>query len=705
MSFEKLRIFNPVADFLKIHKVGFLASFLILHSFLLQLFPILQKPLSFLASHVFKEDAFYYLVPAMDLSQGGSLSLSGEENPTNGYHPLWMIINILVTHLPVNTLLLPKIIVSLQWIISVTAWYIMFCILQIKNNPRDYLLLLISYVSWFCTPLSSIWLNGMESPLSALVIVLILWRLKSDNFQANWKLGLLVGLLALCRVDYLILAFILTIISLVANLSEFNLKRGLRQFSTLKLKKTFEFVLSYSLVITPYFISNILIFKTILPISGEVKDFYANESSQSGLRNIGVNYLNFLRNFVTNVSGGYLPRNITTFLTLLLVVLIISLSLKLLLKDQSTLDKMTSLLFLFVCINTFVVTFRLGSFSSDAYINWYYSLLYVALIFLGGLATCRMKILRLVPSQVISYLLISTIFLQHQIYQNERFSRTDKSPFVLLAEGLNSLTPQDARIASFSSGTMAFLIKENRRMFNLDGLINSKKFAEDYLVSGRLQKFLCENNIEYFADSSADLEVSALTWLKKGGVQTLFTPENSRLIDQGPSWGNQYLNIVEIGCGNIESVGEPNKGVKSIRYAVFRFNTQTQMENKVQDFKSLPLRIEKVTGEESQRAVSQPFKLSKGTYRVQVEGNLSDISNQTSLLTIEVGDWQSKVMLMQGDFPVFIDNATNFRKVIFFRSKNDLESIQFVVRNTYSFSAVEISKIEISKIPGYLVQD
>ena len=55
---------------------------------------LLGKPLDTLVGRILVDDAFYYLVPAQNFLEGRGTSLDGM-NPSNGYHPLWMLLAII----------------------------------------------------------------------------------------------------------------------------------------------------------------------------------------------------------------------------------------------------------------------------------------------------------------------------------------------------------------------------------------------------------------------------------------------------------------------------------------------------------------------------------------------------------------------------------------------------------------------------------
>jgi hypothetical protein len=72
------------------------------------------------------DDAFYYFKTAQNIAEGAGITFDGIA-PTNGFHPLWMIICVPVFALARFDLFLPlKILIILQGVINAISGYLLY---------------------------------------------------------------------------------------------------------------------------------------------------------------------------------------------------------------------------------------------------------------------------------------------------------------------------------------------------------------------------------------------------------------------------------------------------------------------------------------------------------------------------------------------------------------------------------------------------
>jgi hypothetical protein len=86
-----------------------------------------------------------------------------------------------------------------------------------------------------------------------------------------------------------------------------------------------------------------------------------------------------------------------------------------------------------------------------------------------------------------------------------------RSVFVEAGRWMNETLPPGARVATLSSGFVGFAAPRHH-VVNLDGLMNDRRYFEEYLRRGRVPDYVRDTRLEYFADYR---RVSA--W--RGGVQ------------------------------------------------------------------------------------------------------------------------------------------------------------------------------------------
>ncbi|MCX7975475.1 MAG: hypothetical protein N2646_00220 [Bellilinea sp.] len=145
------------------------------------------------------DDAFYYFQVARNISEGRGSSLDGI-NPSNGYHPLWMIILIPVFSLARFDLFLPlRMVVGISVLMTLSSGILLYRFLLKSIHPS---LAMLTGIFWvFFPPLHrSITQLGMESALNALCVIALISQtarlLEKPISQEVWRDRLLIGVTA-----------------------------------------------------------------------------------------------------------------------------------------------------------------------------------------------------------------------------------------------------------------------------------------------------------------------------------------------------------------------------------------------------------------------------------------------------------------------------------------------------------------------------
>jgi hypothetical protein len=149
------------------------------------------------------DDSFYYFTIARNAASGLGFTFDGL-TPTNGFHPLWMLILLLLWPLGgiqaalgagalfgACTVLLTHLLVSRA---SGSPWAGTAAAICTAANPALYV----------------VWLNGLETALALLALTLFLWyaarpAAPGGGTRRALTLGLLAGLTTLSRTDYVLL--------------------------------------------------------------------------------------------------------------------------------------------------------------------------------------------------------------------------------------------------------------------------------------------------------------------------------------------------------------------------------------------------------------------------------------------------------------------------------------------------------------------
>ena len=172
--------------------------------------------LSFSGAHYFpsrwftRDDAYYYFKVAQNISEGYG-STFDQINLTNGYHPLWMLINIPIFSLARFDLILPfRILIVVMGLISGTTSIMLYRWMRSQFHPA--IAALIAMLWGFGRNVHEIiYQQGMETGITALSIVGFLMVLQdlSKKEKLSLKDGLWFGfwglLLLLSRLDTLFL--------------------------------------------------------------------------------------------------------------------------------------------------------------------------------------------------------------------------------------------------------------------------------------------------------------------------------------------------------------------------------------------------------------------------------------------------------------------------------------------------------------------
>lgn len=164
-----------------------------------------------------RDDAYYYFKVAQNISEGSGSTFDGL-NPTNGYHPLWMLVCIPVFTLARLDLILPLrvLLVLLAALRAVTSILIYRTLKRRLSLP----VAILASAYWaFSYPIhATVYQQGLETGLAAFSLVLFLFLLEAFDRQQGRSgfsskqvavLGAAGVLLALSRLDLVFLAAIL----------------------------------------------------------------------------------------------------------------------------------------------------------------------------------------------------------------------------------------------------------------------------------------------------------------------------------------------------------------------------------------------------------------------------------------------------------------------------------------------------------------
>ncbi|TNE45997.1 MAG: hypothetical protein EP343_24835 [Deltaproteobacteria bacterium] len=180
------------------------------------------QPLDKLLSTFAADDMFYYMQIARNIAEGNGSTFDGV-TPTNGYHPVYMLVVLAVFGLfpGKSAAFYPQMSLTLLSVAGVATSFLLFAIVRRLANLR---IAFFVASAWLLNPyiLATVQL-GVEVPLSAFMFALSLWAYLrfSDNwlqrtprYLESFGIGVLLGVTCLCRTDSMFFAICLGLATL-----------------------------------------------------------------------------------------------------------------------------------------------------------------------------------------------------------------------------------------------------------------------------------------------------------------------------------------------------------------------------------------------------------------------------------------------------------------------------------------------------------
>jgi hypothetical protein len=161
-----------------------------------------------------RDDAYYYFKVAQNISEGYG-STFDRINPTNGYHPLWMLICIPIFALARFDLVLPlRILLLVMSGLSVATGILFYRLIGKVFAPAIGAIAALFWVFSFDV-LGIVYQHGLETGIAAFFVVLLVYKL--FGFEKSWRkndvsrkqilmLGTIAGLAMFSRLDLVFLA-------------------------------------------------------------------------------------------------------------------------------------------------------------------------------------------------------------------------------------------------------------------------------------------------------------------------------------------------------------------------------------------------------------------------------------------------------------------------------------------------------------------
>ena len=160
----------------------------------------------FLITELIPDDAFYYFAISRNTALGRGISFDGI-NPTNGIHPLWMVLLVPVFALVEGaaSVRAPLLIGAL---FDVAAGLLIYLVLRNSLRRAGLIAVPVAFVvfsMWMFSPFAIRQsLNGLETSLNLLLlttVIFLMMRLEVANFSSVIVVSAIWGLVLLSRTD------------------------------------------------------------------------------------------------------------------------------------------------------------------------------------------------------------------------------------------------------------------------------------------------------------------------------------------------------------------------------------------------------------------------------------------------------------------------------------------------------------------------
>ena len=161
-----------------------------------------------------RDDAYYYFKVAQNISEGHGSTFDGI-NPTNGYHPLWMLICVPIFALARLDLILPlRVLLLVMGGLSAATAILFYRLIGKVFTPAVGAIAAL-YWAFSYDVLVRIYQQGLETGIAVFFILLLVYKL--HEFETTWRnkpisnkqlltLGLIAMLVTLSRLDLIFLA-------------------------------------------------------------------------------------------------------------------------------------------------------------------------------------------------------------------------------------------------------------------------------------------------------------------------------------------------------------------------------------------------------------------------------------------------------------------------------------------------------------------
>lgn len=453
------------------------------------------RPFWIVDSFLLSDDTYFFFHIAKNWKEGHPFTEDGV-HLTNGFHPLFVFLIIPLFFIFPKDLILPvKSGLLILSFINVLSGLLIFLLVKDKwGKEAGFFSLLL----WSFSPtVIKENVNGMETALAVFFVVLSSWfylcKVRDSNSISNiFFLGILTGGAILARMDEIFLTFAIMLDFLLLKRKE-------------KLKKIVFLLLGVLIVILPWFIVNIILFNTILPVSGEAVKFQNLAFERFTLS--PSSYIKIILSGISVLLNSPVPiyiflRTMTGFLGIWKIAIYIACSFiagwlfyKILKNREYKLNELRFSLFFIISMILFYSFIIMAPFRYHP--RYYAPFSIFVTIFLAILLKKYLES----KFKIIIFVSLFLLFLPGLFRFG--FSKPEYYGFYPIGKWIDENLPDGTRVGSYQSGAMGYFGKD-KLVVNLDGVVNRDALMA--LKEGRSLDYVRSEHLEYIIDWDESFE-------------------------------------------------------------------------------------------------------------------------------------------------------------------------------------------------------
>jgi hypothetical protein len=478
-------------------------------------------PIEWLLRGTLADDPFYYFTIARHFVQGHGFSFDGVE-PTNGFHPLWMLVILPLFGAVRDPILVLHFVLTVSAVLDLLALLWLFRLLrELKISTPVSIGVAVLYAISPLSVSTSGSLNGLETALNLAVTIAFLTSYRrafvahDHTLAATVRLGCWAGFLLLARTDNVVL-LALTYASLLWH----------ERTARARIRRTFWSLVVGGFIAAPWLIWSVVRFGSLVQVSGRSIALFNRRSVESQGWTLLDYAVKQLRNLATIVT--YFPvyhLNLGSFArasagNLIIVTVLGCTAVHVYRKDSrrgqtALLNRLAPWCLPLAACPLFVLIHTMRAIELR---GWYYvsmlPALYVVLAIFADYALAAMPVGLWRGSRYLAAGFGLLCFLTSAVSMRAGLARRcGEIDSYRMIRSVNGALPDGTLVGSWNAGLFGYLYEQGA-VVNLDGLANNRVY--DQIVGRSLGSYVSARRIKYLLDAPRAMEMWKPYWDHSG---------------------------------------------------------------------------------------------------------------------------------------------------------------------------------------------